>query len=333
MLDLITGAYVLYGQALSDIRSELSTAERRLTDETLASMTALYMYEMLVSKTERAWMSHASGIGLLLQLRGPSLHKPADMKGIFLEHRIMLVGKSIISLQPTFLRDPIWKTVPWEDNPVSKSEIDYLVDIGADISQYNSDFQGLVGYHSQEPKYLQLVDQVANSIEELNTWWRKWETEHPYAATEVTSTANTPLFPTILEYNTLWEAFTICFHNAIRILLLQLWDVLKPFSTFHPVTLNEQNFTALLGISSDIRRLACEILRSLRYSYRMSRRFVYTFSFLVISDVTYGCFDRESSEARWISEHGWAELQSLDDIEDANLLQVLIPLGRIKIGQ
>lgn len=116
----------------------------------------------------------------------------------------------------------------------------------------------------------------------------------PNAATEVTSTANSPVFPTILEYDTLWEAFTICFHNAMRILLLQLLGTLKPFSTFHSILLDDQNSTALLGITSNTRGLSCEILRSLRYSYRMFRRFVYTFSFLVISDVAYGWFDRES---------------------------------------
>ncbi|KAH6725046.1 hypothetical protein BKA61DRAFT_567575 [Leptodontidium sp. MPI-SDFR-AT-0119] len=244
-----TGAY----QALSDIRSELSTAERRLSDETLASMTALYMFEMLVSKTEREWMSHVNGIGVLLELRGPSLYKPSNMKGIFLEHRIMLVGKSIISRQPTFLQSPIWKTVPWEDDPASKSDIDYLVDIGADVSHYNSDLQDLNGDLSQELKYLHPVD-VASSIEELNTWWRQCEAEHPHAAT-VTSTANSPLFPIILEYDTFWEAFTICFHNAMRILLLQFWGALKPFSTFHSILLDEQNSTALLGITSNTRGL------------------------------------------------------------------------------
>lgn len=36
-------------------------------------------------------MSHANGISLLLEVRGPSLQKLLNMKGIFLEHRIVLV--------------------------------------------------------------------------------------------------------------------------------------------------------------------------------------------------------------------------------------------------
>ncbi|KAH9207066.1 hypothetical protein DL95DRAFT_450493 [Leptodontidium sp. 2 PMI_412] len=200
-----TLAAIVFGQAhtLSDIRSELSTAERHLSDETLASMTALYMYEILVSKTERAWMSHVNGIGVLLELRGWKINHISSTN---------VSSKSYLENRP------------WEDDPASKPHIDYLVDIGAD---------------------------VAISIEELNTWWRQWEAEHPHAAT-VTSTANSPLFPIVPEYDTLWEAFTICFHNATRILLLQLWGALKPFSTFHSILLDEQNSTALLGITSNL---------------------------------------------------------------------------------
>jgi len=63
----------------------------------------------------------------------------------------------------------------------------------------------------------------------------------------------------------------------------------------------------------------------------MSRRFVYTSSFLVISDVAYGCLDRDSREARWLAEHGWADLQGPDDVEEVNILNVVLPSGQIKI--
>lgn len=44
--DVITDALKLYGHALSELREKLSDAKDRQTDSTLASMTALYMYEV-----------------------------------------------------------------------------------------------------------------------------------------------------------------------------------------------------------------------------------------------------------------------------------------------
>jgi len=44
--DLITTALILYVQALSELRNQLLRPEDRLNDSTLASMTALYMYEV-----------------------------------------------------------------------------------------------------------------------------------------------------------------------------------------------------------------------------------------------------------------------------------------------
>lgn len=44
--DVITSALRLYGQALSELRNKLSKPDDQCTDSTLASMTALYMYEV-----------------------------------------------------------------------------------------------------------------------------------------------------------------------------------------------------------------------------------------------------------------------------------------------
>ncbi|KAJ5810375.1 uncharacterized protein N7503_002593, partial [Penicillium pulvis] len=330
--DVMTHALKLYGQALSELRNKLSNPDDRCTESTLASMTALYIYE-------KTWMLHADGLGRLLEWRGPRQLKSYAEKSIFLEHRIILVAKSIVSHQRTFLHDPIWKTVPWEDNLASKSEIDYLVDIGTDIAEYISQLKRhRTSRGSQEFEYSRLRTQVATSLKELNNWWHQRETEHTQVATEVTShwTANEPLFPTHLRYDTLWTAFAVCTYDAIRILLLQLWYTLQLFTSSiqtidQEFVLDVPNRTALLGISSDTKGLAREILRSLNYSYGESRRFVCTFSFLFIQDIAYGCFDEGSKEAIWVAEHGWAELTNFD-VEDANLLKRLLPPGQIKAG-
>ena len=257
-----------------------------------------------------------------------------------LKSYILQVAKSIVLRQSTFLRDPIWKLVPWEDDPTSKSSIDYLVDIGTDVAEC---FAQIKTYNSskskQEIENSKLRAQAAMSLEELNAWWRQREEEHAQVVTVVASPRATgePLFPTLLEYDMLWTAFAICTYNAIRILLLQLWNTLQLFpssiqTTDQRVVLDMPNRTALLGITSDTKGLACEILRSLTYCYGKSGRFISTFSFLFIQDVAYGCFDRDSKEAKWVVEHRWAELANFNDIKDTNLLRRLLPSGQIKVG-
>jgi hypothetical protein len=241
------------------------------------------------------------------------------------------VTEAIITSRSTFLRCPLWKTVPWEDDPASKSAIDYLVDIGADITEYIAQAKIFNSKCNQGVENTYLKFQVASSLEELNTWWHHWEAEQTQPATEVTShqDANESIFDKLLEYDTMWTAFTVCYYDAIRILLLQLWYILRPFPA-PEIILDEPNRTELLGITSNSERLAREILRSLKYCYGKSQRFIYTSSFLFIQDVAYGCFYQGSKEAAWAGRHGWAELGSFDNIEEANILRKLLPLGNLK---
>ncbi|KFX89149.1 hypothetical protein O988_08742 [Pseudogymnoascus sp. VKM F-3808] len=330
--DAIAHAYRLYGQALTELRSELSYP----TGSTLMSMTALYKYEMLVSTTEQGWTSHAEGLGWLLEQRGPWQQKSYAETSIFLEHRLTLVAKSIISRQGTFLCNQIWKTVPWEDNPTGKLAIDYLVDIGADIAEYIAYIEKYDD--SWKSGYSDIRSQVATSLNELNLWWSHWEAENAHSATEIPlyPTTTPAIFTTLLRYNRIDTAFTVCIYDAMRILLLQLWQMLERHrnpleATYHRgIILDLPNQTALLGITSSIKGLASEILRSLEFCYGEFPRFIYSVSFLFIQDVAYGCFDKGSEEAIWIAEHGWAERAKGDHIEEANLLKRLLPFGQIR---
>jgi len=222
--------------------------------------------------------------------------------------------------------------VPWEDDPAAKLPMDYLVDIGADIAEYLAQIK-----NDHEIDYTQLRTQVAGSLIELNTWWCVWEAEHAQSVREVPSNqiTNIPIFDTLLEYDALWTAYIVCIYNTIRILLLQTWHRLHKHcnsirSVDMDIVLDMSNSTVLLGITSDTLGLACEILRSLNYCYRMSRSFTITFAFLFIQEVAYSCLDRGSIEAEWAAAHGWAELVDSHDIQDANLLLRLLPMGKIK---
>jgi hypothetical protein len=208
------------------------------------------------------------------------------------------IAKSIMSRQSTFLSSTVWKRVPWEDDPASKSAIEYLVDIETDIAQHVVQFETYSSSQSnQELEWPQLTTKIAASLEELNTWWLEWGTEHGLHATEVPApqAISQPPFHTSLEYDTLWTAFIVCIYDSMRILLLQLWHMLQSFPSLEQtvdrgIVLDMPNGTTLLGITSDIQGLACEIIRSLKYCYDKSRRFISTGSSLFILHVAYGVF-------------------------------------------
>lgn len=143
-----------------------------------------------------------------------------------------------------------------------------------------------------------------------------------------------PLCPGLLEFDTVWTAFALCTYNVMRIFVLQLWNMLPlpPNSirtNTQDVILDMPNGTVLLGITSNTKSLACEILRSLTYCYGKTRRFVSTASFLFIQDIAYGCLEQGSKEAMWAARHGWAKFGSVEDYGDANLLKRLVPLGEM----
>ncbi|KAF5002427.1 hypothetical protein FGRMN_439 [Fusarium graminum] len=184
--DATASAHKLYGQALCAFRNGLSRSDDRFAEDGLVSVTAFYMYEMLAYRMEKGWMFHANGLGWLLERRGPFQQKSFAGTSTFLEHRILLITKSIISGQSTFLCDSKWKTLPWEDDPVSKSAVDYLVDIGADIAGLIAQIKGYENknkYHEFERSHL--TGQVAACLQELNSWWQQWEANQTRPASEV----------------------------------------------------------------------------------------------------------------------------------------------------
>ena len=215
--------------------------------------------------------------------------------------------------------------------------MDHLIDIGIDIVEHRAQIKACGGEISDKKvECSRLRRHISTTFRQLNEWWRRWELDCGSLVAVVYHTAaDEPPFPTLLKYKNLWTAFTVCVYDAIRILLLQLWQPFQHFlSSSEPIDesflLETPNRTGLLGITTDIKGLAREILRSLNYCYEKSRRFIYTFSFLFIQDVAYGCFEPGSKEALWAAGHVWAESARYEDTEDANILRNLLPLGQIK---
>lgn len=106
---IITEGVLMYGEALRNLSKDLSHPIKAYTFETLGATMALTMYEVRNSSLSTTtsmlifvqlvhmragtpgWISHAGGIGKLIEARGPQLHKTYPEKTIYLESRMLLV--------------------------------------------------------------------------------------------------------------------------------------------------------------------------------------------------------------------------------------------------
>jgi len=110
------------------------------------------------------------------------------------------------------------------------------------------------------------------------------------------------LFPSILVFENFWSGYTISMHNSIRILLLQALKLMSVDDSEVPEPLVKTDSAPLLGITSDVRGLACEIIRSIEYCYIQSEHYLGTSCFVLPLDVAYGCLEKDSREAKWLQE-------------------------------
>ncbi|KAM3078629.1 hypothetical protein ACMFMG_006497 [Clarireedia jacksonii] len=297
-----------YVQALQKLRTGLTTPDSLYDFQTLGSISALIFYELLAFNKGDGWTSHADGLARLMELRGPSRHKNCPERSVFLEHRVVLVTRAILFRRRTFLARPEWKTVPWEDDPQSKSIIDFLLDILCDFSGLLEDLDTQLT--TGVPRYIDLQVQTESLIKDLNSWWRQWLISTRDTGREVAPVCGTImadeeglLYSTLLSFDDYWAAYSVIMHNALRILLLQVWQLLSNRSAttmafFEQGLLDEANSTVLQGISSDMMALAHENVRLIEYFHVQS--WVGAVCVRYPLNVTYGCLEEDSRVAKWL---------------------------------
>jgi hypothetical protein len=293
--NLIEEGIKLYSKALLSLRKDLQGPEA-LAIGPLATTATLAMYELVGASSDGSWIRHAGGLGGLIKARGPHRHKSGLEKQVYLENRTLLVSRAIIAEQRTFLAEPAWKTIPWEDDPKSKDPFDYLLDLAADASGFLEDANNLrlgnlqaMSLPGAQTKYFDLVSKLEKAFETLNAWWRAWANEHmdhcyerpPDKQLDISFDHQGPVFETVLYFNNFWNCYVAICHNAIRIIFLQLWHRLSvaavPFDTNLNPPVEEANPLPLLGISNDMTGLSLEVLRATEFCETQAKKFLGTF--------------------------------------------------------
>ncbi len=202
------------------------------------------------------------------------------------------------------------------DDPKSKRPIENLMDIICDMTTIYPELEK--GADCQATSFSAVRSKVFQLFTDLNSWWSGWISQNSNSATVIALDAKEinirprdsegVLFPSILHFDNLWNAYTLILYDAVRILLLQASQkllALTPLNAEELIVFHDQIQPngPLLGLSSDVEALAREILRSMDYCYVQSGKFIGTYCILLSLEIAYSCFEDDSRAARWLSKN------------------------------
>lgn len=134
--NLVTSSQSLYGKALREMQRALSDPKRRNTDEVILACSTLSLYEIFETQalaavhlgaTPNGWLSHAAGVGRLLEARGPESFATGKGHAIFLHVRILIAIRYSTARKTCFLAKPEWLTLPWKKQ--AKNMLHKMIDV------------------------------------------------------------------------------------------------------------------------------------------------------------------------------------------------------------
>ena len=347
--DFVTEGTKYYTQALSSLRKDLASPEA-FSLGTLAATSALSMFELITFSSHNGWIQHAGGLARLLQARGPWRHKNDLERKVFLENRILLIGQAMISRKRTFLEEHNWTSVPWEDSPEAKEPFDYLIDIGCSIPGMLEDIDNLsqdcnaTDRIDREELFLGLVRRSNQAFDELDAWWRSWATMHldsctkksPDPKTKLSFDEGGPVFDSVLHFQSYWDCYVTIFHNALRIILLSVWEQYCQlrYAERHSIRSpnDETNPLPLLGISTDREGLALEIFRCIEFCESLTRNFMGNSCILFPIYYAQQNVNLISREGRWVLSLPKRRLESFKTFEADTVNEGLPSCGRGLFG-
>ncbi|OAG04845.1 uncharacterized protein CC84DRAFT_1165223 [Paraphaeosphaeria sporulosa] len=160
--DVARSGAIHYTNCLREVARKIDIQRGACNDELLAVCMILGLYEVMCSPTAQGinWQHHISGVGILMQLRGPHEFTYGISHALFVGARMDVIFGALISRKATFLDSHEWTTVPWS---TPKSIYDKVVDLCAQV-----------------PRVLEMLDQLhiarpqpaANSESLLKACWR-----------------------------------------------------------------------------------------------------------------------------------------------------------------
>lgn len=225
----------------------------------------------------------------------------------------------------TFLEQEDWKTVPWEDEPDSKSHLDSATDLMADVPGLYEDLDIINSSPStHRPRDSRLardiLDKCLANLSKLESWLQVWKTQNPDVVSEVESSSMSGLtvdeagflFPTVLRYSSLGVANELTLYYSIRIQLLSICREVDRFRESANTSTSAARETGISwspygtsgqrSTSASIKFLAIEICRSAEYHVLPHHAQAGTLLFLVPAQVAAKSLGFSSREGKWITK-------------------------------
>ncbi|OBT55598.1 hypothetical protein VE04_03642 [Pseudogymnoascus sp. 24MN13] len=225
----------------------------------------------------------------------------------------------------TFLEQKDWKTVPWEDEPDSKSHLDGMTDIMADIPGLYEDLDTINGSpNTRRPWDLTLakdtLDKCLEDLSKLESWFEVWKAQNPESFSEVESSSMSgltadedgDLFPTVLRFSSLGVANELALYYSTRI---QLLSICREVDRLIESTNISTSAACEAGISwssyswygrgsktASIKLLAINICRSAEYHLLPDHAHAGALLFLLPAQVAAKSLGHLSREGHWITK-------------------------------
>jgi hypothetical protein len=210
-----------------------------------------------------------------------------------------------------------WKTIPWEDDPESRTSKDRLTDILVDIPGLVEDCDNVFILEQKQSgpaisQRARITQKTGELMARLIEWRLGFEREFPNCCYEVNTDPGTSLsvdakgvlFPTILHYRSLSEAADIMLYDSSLLMLLNINQFTTGqafvFDTKVTETVQRTNPLYLPGETSSFREIALEICRSIEYHMLPIHSNAGSFFTLFPARVAYFAMSRTSREAVWI---------------------------------
>ncbi|KAL9044489.1 MAG: hypothetical protein Q9214_002374 [Letrouitia sp. 1 TL-2023] len=201
----------LYAQGLKELQKELWNRKLMHSDETLAACMALGMYELMECPAgdRHGYISHQNGCARMIQLRGAKAYQTGLSHKIFQTFRLQNTLQSLEQHHSTYLTDPCWATVPFEESgkDLWNQVLDYVAQAPRILGQIDK-FKD-IPIIARLPLTLEIIDEcwkIDTELEKLESRF-KANVEKPPYTTEVSKMAER--FPSNL---TLGNAFSTGFH-------------------------------------------------------------------------------------------------------------------------
>jgi hypothetical protein len=216
--EVATRGTSLYVRSLRQLNQNLGCHGEATSEDNILAVMILSLYEMLVYSSETAWVAHAAGLGQLVQMRGSDAFSDPFQLELFEGNRFIILLACLVTSQPTFLSEASWKTGPWKQNPSSKSQIHYLLDVFADVITLKA---GLMSSTNTGT----LTEPLMRAIADLRDWRQRWNKDNNSKVKEVPNPDPTApaCLSTVLHFTSTHTADNICIYNAVLIQAIRLF--------------------------------------------------------------------------------------------------------------